>query len=348
MAVTAALAVACMGCPSGAQADSGADPSGAARAQLISLLDQVSHATATRYGTTDDTGATVDAIKIISAPWPVRLIGLSYLGVYHVNSGGTFSTRLASSSDLLHWTARATLATDASQPTIAALPNAGYLVAIEKYVRSRDSSHLEFLYYSTLLSLLTGKADRTFDAPNQLSSYREGTPSIAAISIGPPAGGLLGLFGGGPLSSSAINVGFHYDADPAVGLDRNATGVLTNFSSWTEQNNPQLNNAFPPTVQGSIGGRDYVNFEGYPFTVIEAQSTPGSFASFRVYLWDPTAQLMTPLAPKTAGGSLAFGNPKVSIVIDPTGRRTLVGSLFVFSEAAAPSEAGPLVYYNDF
>jgi hypothetical protein len=101
-------------------------------------------------------------------------------------------------------------------------------------------------------------------------------------------------------------------------------------------------------VQGSIGGRDYVTFDGYPFTVIEAQSTPGSFASWRVYLWDQTAQLLTPLAPNTPGHSTAFGNPKVSIVTDPSGRRALVSSLFVFSEGAGPGEAGPLVYYNEF
>jgi hypothetical protein len=322
------------------------DPSAAARADLVRLLDSVPAGAS--YRTTDSTGATVDTIKIIAGALPG-----SYIGVYHVLSGGGFSTRLATSSDLVHWAYQTTLATAASQPTIAALPSGGYLVAVEKFVASllgltSSSSHLEFLYYPTLDALLAASAAQTFDASNQLSSAHEGTPSIGSVSVGAPAPGTLGLLGGAPLSNSTISVGFHYDSNPKVGLDRNATGVLTNFSNWTEEDNPQLNSAFPPSVKGSIGGRDYVTFEGFPFTVIEAQTTPRSFASFRVYLWDPSAQLLTALAPGTARGSLAFGNPKVAVVTDPAGKRALVSSLYVFSEAAGAGEAGPLTYYNEF
>jgi hypothetical protein len=124
--------------------------------------------------------------------------------------------------------------------------------------------------------------------------------------------------------------------------------VLTNFSSWRSTPNDLLNNAFGSSIAGNIGGRDYVTFEGYPFTVVEAQARKGDFGSWSVYLYDNTARTLTTLAPRTPGGSIAFGNPRVTVLQDPGGYRALVVTLFAFSIGNGPGEAGPLIYNNGF
>jgi hypothetical protein len=55
---------------------------------------------------------------------------------------------------------------------------------------------------------------------------------------------------------------------------------------------------------------------------------------------------MFPLAMHTAGGSRAFGNPTATVVTGPAGEDVLVVTQFVFSETAAPGEAGSLIYYK--
>jgi hypothetical protein len=44
------------------------------------------------------------------------------------------------------------------------------------------------------------------------------------------------------------------------------------------------------TVGGGIGGRDSLTFQGYPFTVLEAQGIAGDWSSWRVYVGDETAR----------------------------------------------------------
>ena len=66
------------------------------------------------------------------------------------------------------------------------------------------------------------------------------------------------------------------------------------------------------------------------------------WSSWKVYLVDETRA--TPLAFATDGGSHAFANPSAEVV-DLHGQPTLVVSLFVPQEGAAPGEAGSLVYY---
>ena len=323
-----------------------ADPSATARTALIGLLNTVPPAPQSSFATLDNTGMPVGTIKIITNP-----AGAGYIGVYHVNdASGTFYVRVGTSIDLTHWTYAATLASNASQPTIAATSNGGFLVALEKYTPSflgltAASSNVEFRFYASYSNLLAAHAAQTFDAGRSLASSFEGTPSIRSVAVGPPSPGLLGLFPGAPMSNSTIQVGFHYLN--SSNLDRQATGTLTNFSGWSEQANPALDAAFGSTFKGNVGGRDYLSFEGYPFTVVEAQSTRNDFGSWRVYLYDETAGLLTKLAPVTPGGSLSFGNPKVTLLTDPSGRQALLTSLFVFGIHNGPGEAGPLIYYNE-
>lgn len=302
------------------------DPSGSARRQLISLLNNVKAATGKSYQTRDSKGNTVDTIKIIqTAP-------SSYLGVYHTSSNGVFYVTVGVSSDLIHWTWQDVLEPSASQPTIAQLSDGSFLVAYEKQDPS-GASHLEFRTYATQLSLALASYTSQFDAPPTLSTAHEGTPSIHDATLNTT------------LASSTIHVGFHY-YDTSLGLDRNARGTLTNFTGWTTQIATDINSLLP--VGGNIGDRDSVVFRGYPFTLIEAQSTKNDQSSWRTYVYDETAGTMTQLTPQTDAGSYAFANPTATVITDPSGHRALVATMFIPSEGSAANEAGPLIYWNEY
>jgi hypothetical protein len=335
-----------------APAVSGAAPvsDAQARSDLAALITNVSTATAVSYQTHDSAGDTVDTMKVI------QIGPSSYVGVYHhEDAGGYFSARVATSTDLLHWTFQTTLDFGAGDPYIAAVPGGGYLVAVEQgndppllgLVGTVDS-HLVFLYYANETLLLAGVPTRIFSAPRSLSSDHEGTPSLDSITLRQSllSSLLSPLLGLDPLSNSTIQVGFHYH-DTAAGVDRNAIGTLTNFSSWTEQINTTLNSAFPPSVKGNIGARDTLTFEGYPFSLVEGQSTPRDFGSFAIYLYDPTANYLQRVTPMTASGSEAFGNPRLTLLTDPAGKPALLVSLFVFLQRSFGNEAGPLLYYHE-
>ena len=330
MLAAAVSAVVCVAMPAAAAgrvaAASRSDPSGAARSQLVSLLDNVRGATGHSYQTRDSTGDTVDTMKIIQ-------VGASrYVGVYHVNEDGFFSVRAAMSSDLVHWQFVSVLEPNASQPTIAELSDGNFLVAYEKR-DGRHTSHLEFRIYPDILGLRLPLSTGRFDAPRTLSSIAEGTPNLHDTAMNP----ILGL--------STIHVGFHY-FNTGLGEDRNARGTLTNFTSWRTQVATDLNGALP--VSGNVGARDSINFGGYPFTLIEAQVIARDWSSWRTYLFDETAKTRTLVQPQTTAGSYAFANPKAPTIIDPAGHRALVATMFIPSQGAAGDEAGPLVYWNEY
>jgi len=319
---------------------------GPARVRLAALLSSVPSGSQSRFAAADNTGYPVGTIKIISRP---ASTGHGYIGVYHVsNPKGTYFVRVGTSGDLLHWTYRATLARNASQPTITALSNGGFLVAFERYtpllLGFGGASNLEFLFYASYYDLMDGHASQMFIAPRVLSQSFEGTPDVDNVVVGRPPSALLGLIQGSPMSNSTIQVSFHYLN--AKYVDRQATGTLVNFARWTAVDLPSLDDAFGNTFKGNIGGRDDLTFEGWPFTIIEAQSTPNKFGTWRIYLRDDTSSLLVKLSPRTPAGSLSFGNPKVTVLNDPRGRPALVVSLYVFGSHNGPGEAGPLIYYN--
>ena len=309
------------------------DPSASARQQLISILQREKAPTGSSYQTRDNTGFTVDTIKVIRSP------ASGYLGVYHVNNNGTFHVRVATSSDLIHWTYRATLEQRGHDPTIRQLSDGSFLLAYEKV--DSGGTHLRFAHYINEATLLLNLPHRTFDAERTLSSTHEGTPNIRSASLS-------------ALGTPQIKIGVHY-YDNSLPGDREALGTLTNFSRWSAQKNDSLNNAFSPTT-ADIGDRDFVNFQGYPFTVVEARSTAGDWGSWRVYLYDETAKTLTQLALKTDGGCQSFANPAVTSLRDPSGNRALATSYYVHSGRdgtacpadRAPGEAGPLVFYTPY
>jgi len=301
-----------------------------AAAVLRATIEAVPNATAYRYATQDDHGRSMDALKIISKP------GGGYLGVYHNGPHGVFQVYVAESRDLLHWTSRALLDNDASQPAIAALSDSGYLLADEAHVnRAAKLRILRFRYYASLAALLSGRADRTNEASLTLapgSAKAEGTPNIFSATLSPD------------LSHSRIVVGFHYRRPH--GLDRPGIGVLTNFSSWSGRSDTALEAALRADgVSGAIGDRDAVSFLGAPLELVEAQAGTGS--EWDVYLYDQRTHIATPLHIRTHQGSRSFGNPTVTSLRGPSGATALVFTLFL--PVPAPNgEAGELVYYHTY
>ena len=301
------------------------------QAKFEDIVQNVPAATGYRYAAHDNLGHTLDTLKVINNPQG------GYIGVYHANVAGTFEVMLGTSSDLLTWKFEAILARSASQPTIARLGDRSFLVAFEQSGGCTGSngpggSCLRFQHYADISALLAARSDQTFQAPRTLSPCAEGTPNIYSAKLHPD------------LAHSMIRVGFHYFRTCQV--DRQATGVLTNFSKW---------HAYVPTepnalVQalgavGNIGDRDAIGFGGGEYRLIEGQLVNGDFGSWRTFLFDRStgAKLLTV---HTHRGSTAFANPTASWVKAPGGGVAIVVTQFLPVQGAAPGEAGELVYYR--
>jgi hypothetical protein len=302
-------------------------------ATLRAAIEAVPDATAYRYATRDDRGRSMDTLKIIPRP------GGGYLGVYHSGPHGAYRVYLAESRDLLHWTSRAVLDDDASQPALAELSGSGsgYLLAEEASVNRGAGIELllRFRHYAGLAALLSGRADRTFESPLTLTpggARAEGTPNIFSATGSPG------------LSHSRIVVGFHYR--PRHGVDRPGVGVLTDFSSWSARPDTALEAALRGAgASGAIGDRDVVRFLGTSFELVEAQA--GTGPAWQVYLYDFGTHRAAALHIQTSRGSRSFGNPTVTSLRGPAGAKALVFTLFLRSSLAHTGEAGELVYYRD-
>jgi hypothetical protein len=170
-----------------------------------------------------------------------------------------------------------------------------------------------------------------------LSACNEGTPSIRQLSL--DAG----------VDASRIELGLHYHRDCQV--DRQARGTLTGFRTWTAATDPELDAAVERAaaaagqrIGGNIGDRDHLRHLGRDYDLIEAQGRRGDFATWRVYLYDRAAGTARQLHIVTHRGSTAFANPTATMLRDPTGRASLMATLFLPMEGAAPGEAGSLLY----
>lgn len=335
----------------------------AARIALTNIVQDVGHTTAHRYGARDDRGAPLEGLKVTQ-------VGARYVGVYHAPGGGRFNVHVATSRDLIEWTRQATLDTDASQPTISVQPGGSLIVAYEKTTLldllprpelapglaspldildgPLNRIRIRFRFYRSLDALLDNQFSRQFTARRTLSLRAEGTPSITRA-----------ILRRGRITRSRIEVGMHYfadiDGDGRPDLDRQATAVLTDFSRWQAQPQPDLDADFlalrtphpgftaPP--RGSIGDRDQIILDGVRLELQEAQYVPGDYSSWRTFIVDPRSRAPRPLEIDTGGHSRAFGNPTATALTSPAGRPAVLVTVYVFAEGAAPSEAGPLVYY---
>ncbi len=276
----------------------------------------------------DSAGNGMDTAKILEDP------AGGYLAVYHALRQGVFSVFLATSDDLVSWTRRAELGRNASQPYLAALPDGTFVAAWEAH--GPGYNWLSFRRYAARTQLLSGTPAQVFDAPHtQVPARRwaEGTPNLYAVWLDQDG------------ERSVVDVGFHYWRNGDV--DRQARGTLTGFSRWSARREPDLDAAvLAHGVRGNIGDRDVVVFDGERFTLVEGQYVKGDFGSWRTFLYVHRTGMAVPLALRTPGGSRAFANPALTTLTGPDGRPSLVVSVFLPSENAAPGEAGQLIYFR--
>jgi hypothetical protein len=332
--IAAGLVLAAALLPIPVQAQAAGAPSDAARAQLRTIVENVTQADGKRYSLHDDAGHTMDTVKVVQDNTG------GYLAVSHfMFTDGHFRVNLATSNDLLTWHWVRELAGSntgpASQPTIAQASDGGFVLAWEQENPGGGNNHLAVRYFAGRADLLAGKVSRSYDAPRRLSSCAEGTPNIYSITLSPDIG------------HSTIDVGGHYwwNCD----RDRQQRGTLTNFGSWTTSAQPNLDNALLYWgVGGNIGDRDQASFLGYRFGLIEGQYTKGDFGSWRVFLYDYQTGNADRTAIHTDGGSTAFANPTLTALKAPNGQRAMLVTLFVPSEGAAPGESGELLYYRTY
>ncbi len=297
---------------------------------VVEILTNVIGSTAYRYNVEDDTGKRLDTLKIIENP------NGGYLGVYHSYAGGEFQIRLATSTDLINWIYKTTLAPNSSQPTLAYHAEAdAYLLVHEQWMNPNSiwPARLKFQYYSSLDDLLNANPSRTYLAPSILS-FLEGTPNVYNISD----------------DGNTIEVGFHFYNNTR---DVSVRGTLTNFLSenpgWqTEIQTDYNNKLISKGVNGNIGDRDYGWIFKGEYNIQEGQLASGDWASWRVWLYDYELEDFTFLNVRTHGVSIAFANPTFTVLTSPNNLPCVVVTYFLPREGAAPGELAQLIFYTEY
>jgi len=195
---------------------------------------------------------------------------------------------------------------------------------------------VRFEYFSDRAGLLGGNAQRTFDAPRTaaFNAPCEGTPNIYRVTLSPD------------IDHSEILCGFHFYENGDV--DRVASGRLTDFAVWEAQERTSYNDALAALgVAGNMGDRDHIVFGNARYNVQEGQLFKDDWGAWRSWLYEFADDAFVQLDIRTHGGSSAFGNPTVTRLRSPAGVDALVMTQFLFSEGAAPGEAGSLVFYRE-
>jgi len=291
-------------------------PSDSSRAKLKKVIERVTSANVSKYGTKDNLGQTMDCAKIITNPQG------GFIAVYHHYISGTPKVFIATSTDFLNWTMIKQIANQASQPAIIAASDSGYVMAWEQ----EPNNHLKICYYTNLNNLFNGIALKTYDVARSLSTCAEGTPNIYSAS------------------STYVDIGFHYYQ--SCNVDRQARGVLTNFNSWFCGPLGNFDNALLHWgVAGNIGDRDAIHYDIYDLGVIEGQFIKNDFGSWRSFIYDYQTGNAEQLNIVTASGSTAFANPTITRTLI-NGKDALIMTMFITTEGAAPGEVGELIYYK--
>lgn len=303
-----------------------------AQASLAKIIQNVKSASVYKYGAADDKGTAMDTAKVIANP------AGGYLAVYHHTPSTT--VKLATSKDLKKWTLRVNL-DKGTQATIAPTSDKGFIVAHEG---NNGGGFVKILHYPSLKALFAAKPDKTYSAKRTLSKCNEGTPNITSSSLKPD------------IAHSVIKINFHYHN--GCNTDRQAVGTLTNFSKWTTEKVPKLDNAVLAAakankieLKGNIGDRDFMKYGGIMYTILEAQAKKGaqgengSFATWRPYLYSPKTNKAVLLNIKTHKGSKSFANPTMTAAKGPDGSKGIIVTFFMPGEAAAKGEAGTVIYF---
>jgi hypothetical protein len=297
-------------------------------ATVRARIENVDGAAAYEFDAHDNGAHGLDGLKAVP-------FGDVFVGVYHSSVNGSFYEHLGYSNDLLHWHFRCDLDANASQAAITRLPDNSWLVAYEHAVPADHGwINLRFRWYADDYALLTCSPTRQYDAPRTLARTAEGTPNFYSVKWH------------GSLATSSVEMGLHYLNDSAH-VDREASATLTDFRSVSARRTPRYDTLFDDLgYVGNHGDRDAFTFEGHPYVIWEAQREPFAFGTWRTFLYSAATRRAYELAMRTPGHSEAFGNPSVSSVT-VGGHPYLFVSQFVFGEAAAPGEAGELLYLID-
>lgn len=291
----------------------------AARTELLSLITDVTQATAYRYKLEDDQGRHMGPMDVIWVPEADR-----FAAVYFSWDGvdQAFHTHVATSVDLLDWAWEVELADLASQPSIAAMPDGGYVVAWEQ---EPDPIHIVIASFDSWDDLRAGRIARRFDVPVTMPACGEGTPSIDAAG------------------RERVEISFHYHGD--CERDRQASG-WTDWTTWQAVARPERDQALTNQgIDGHIGDRDTITFRGYELMLLEGERVPGDWSSWRTFLYDDKTRVADEIGFKTHAGSQAFSNASISEVrID--GRDAILVTLYLFTEGSRGGEDEELLFYR--
>ncbi len=305
------------------------DPAAVRLAELLDLRSARSFVAAAR----DDLGNSLDGLDAVLAPAAQGVPG-RYVGVHHSYVGGIWVTKLATSDDLTTWTHRADLDVHASQPTLAALPDGGFVLAVERDTPDAQyvsRSNIVVRHYAGWAALVAGLFDRQAVLARTLAPTAEGTPAIEPVRWNGP-------------DDSQLAITFHYYK--GISADRQAAGMLVNFdpASWVPEPVAAVNSLFVGLgTRGNLGDRADLTYGGHRFAVIEAQSLKGHFGTWRWYLLDRDRLEARLLALRAPAGSYALGNPTVRALPGPSGESLLFVSGYAFSEGAGPGEGGQFI-----
>lgn len=308
--------------------------------KLALLIEDVRASSGFKYTAKDSNGNSLDAIKVIQ-PFAFR----KYVGIYHTNVNGVFTVKIAESTDLLNWTYKGDIDTNATHADIMVFPEGDYLVTYEKFTST--SSGIRIRHYKNYESLLLGQYLSEKDLPRTLSRTNEGTPNF--LSVNKKA--FDKIHNTQDWTNSTIKLGFHYYDSVS---DKNATGSLTSWKTWKSATNTMINNYFKSIgYTGNYGDRDDFKFKftnskygTLDYNVYEAQITKDAWESWRSFLYDVKNGKIVQLDPYTHNRSIAFANPSVSNISLPDGTNGLFVSYYIFSEGAAPGEGGPLIFFT--
>jgi hypothetical protein len=273
-----------------------------------------------RYFAHDDHGHTMDCLKVVQNGRH------GYFGVYHAYDGSVYRSYLAHSSDLLHWSQIATLATNAHQPTLGA-DRDGWVLAFE-VSRQMGGNYIRILHYASTSKLRSAHQNRSFVVPNRLPDPggAQGTPNIISTA------------------GNRIKLGFHYYAN---GTDRQAKGTLKRFRRWSSKRLPQLDRRFRRLgVAGNIGDRDYFRYGGQRWGVYEGQLVNRDFSTWRIFLRNGSNGTVRRLHVRTLHHSTSLANPTVTRVRLPSGKPGIVVTYFIHHSGAGHLESGELVFYQ--
>ncbi len=307
-------------------------PDDARAARLAGLLEPAAAEVFVAHAR-DDLDNSLDGLDVIAAPAGQGIPG-RYVGVHHTLVGGTYVSKLATSENLTTWTHRADLDVHASQPTLAALPDGGFVLAFERDTPDPQYisvANLVVRHYAGWAALVAGTFDREANLPRTLAPTAEGTPSLEVMSWNGP-------------DASQIAIHFHYLKN--ISVDRQAAGVLTNLDAagWAPRPESAINDLFIALgTRGNLGDRADLSYEGHPYSVLEAQSIRSDFGAWRWYLYDRERGEARLLALRLPAGSYALGNPTARPLTSATGKPILLLSGYAFYQGAGAGEAGQFI-----